>query len=76
MALSAGRHHLLVAGKVMPSIVADFLPCGSPPLLTSHTESGTGARLRTFAEQLMPAVDARFRTRADRDHRANVGMDR
>jgi outer membrane protein assembly factor BamB len=29
---------------------------------------------RAFAEELVPAIDARFRTRADRDHRANVGM--
>jgi hypothetical protein len=27
-----------------------------------------------FAEQLAPAIDARFRTRTDRDDRANVGM--
>jgi outer membrane protein assembly factor BamB len=52
-----------VVGRSVEPLVVVFV---EPPRMRAYT--------RVFPEQLMPAIDARFRTRADRDHRANVGM--
>ena len=54
-----------VVGKNTAPLIAVFLEF---PPMSPRTEG------QIFVEQIVPAIDERYRTLADRDHRANVGM--
>ena len=54
-----------VVGKTTAPLIAVFLEF---PPMSPQTEG------QIFVEQLVPEIDDRYRTLADRDHRANVGM--
>ena len=52
-----------VVGRTVEPLIVAFV---EPPRMRGY--------IPAFAAELAPAIDARFRTRTDRDHRANVGM--
>lgn len=54
-----------VAGKTSAPLIAVFLEF---PPMSPRTEG------QIFVEQIVPAIDERYRTLADREHRANIGM--
>jgi hypothetical protein len=52
-----------VVGRTVEPVIVAFV---QPPRMRGY--------IPAFGKELVPAIDARFRTRADRDSRANVGM--
>jgi hypothetical protein len=64
LGLEAAADNLIVSGRIAPLLIV--LPY----------VSGEDSNDAVFLADLLPAVDAQFRTRADRDHRAVGGVSR
>ncbi len=77
--------NLIAAGKAKPMIVVMGSGYATSATPASNPQAGTGNPLRPSPEagnalmdvtikELIPAIDANFRTIADRDHRAMAGL--
>lgn len=64
--------NLIASGKAVPMIVV--MPAGHQPVAAASPASGVDAFTREFVEDVMPLVERRYRTIADRPHRAIAGL--
>ena len=73
-------NNLIAAGKAKPMIVvndlgyADFAPGTAPPAAAQPGTQQFAAFESVVINDLIPNIDASFRTIADRDHRAMAGL--
>lgn len=74
-----GRVNLILdnlrpSGRVKPFIVVMPFGYGVPPNLQAQPGENTAKFGRDLIEDVIPLIESRFRTIADRDHRALVGL--
>jgi len=66
--------NLLAAGKARPFIVVMPFGYGAPPNTPGAQGQNTALFSRDLLEDVIPFVDSQYRTLADRDHRAIIGL--
>lgn len=66
--------NLLAAGKTKPFLVVMPFGYGVPPESAAPRGQNTALFEKDLIEDVIPFIDGRYRTLADRDHRAIVGL--
>jgi enterochelin esterase-like enzyme len=66
--------NLLAAGKIKPFLVVMPFGYGVPPGTPGAQGQNTARFSRDLREDVIPYIEARYRTEADRDHRAIIGL--
>lgn len=66
--------NLLAAGKIRPFLVVMPFGYGVPPGVAGARGENTALFSRDLREDVIPYIDSRYRTRADRDDRAIIGL--
>ena len=66
--------NLLAAGKIKPFLVVMPFGYGVPPGMPAGPGQNTAQFSRDLLEDAIPYIDSRYRTLADREHRAIVGL--
>jgi enterochelin esterase family protein len=66
--------NLIAAGKTKPFIVVMPFGYGAPPGAAGAAGQNTALFGKDLLEDALPFIEARYRTHADRDHRAIVGL--
>jgi enterochelin esterase-like enzyme len=66
--------NLLAARKITPFIVVMPFGYGVPPGTPGASGRNTARFSEDLREDVIPYIEARYRTRADRDHRAIIGL--
>jgi len=66
--------NLLAAGKIKPFLVVMPFGYGVPPGTSGAQGRNTEQFSRDLREDVIPTIESRYRTVADRDHRAIIGL--
>ena len=66
--------NLLAAGKIRPFLVVMPFGYGVPPGTPGAPGQNTARFSQDLREDVIPYIEARYRTLADRDHRAIIGL--
>jgi enterochelin esterase family protein len=66
--------NLLAAGAIKPFLVVMPFGYGVPPGTPGEAGQNTARFSQDLLEDVIPLIDGRYHTRADRDHRAIIGL--